>query len=325
MGLNMRGFLPLIISLAFVIGSAKTADAADKYIFILKWIGNPYWQAIKQGIEDAAKEAKLAVVVMSPNSDQAKEEHLNLCSAAISQKPSIIVLGAATTAIGLQCFRDAQKHGIKGADIDATVSVAEAKKSGVDLAFTIGADNVGIGKKAAQFVASTSTDKSPKVLILEGVVGSPPSTDRVAGFKQELASVLPKAKIVGSVSAEWDRLRALNTTSDTLMKHPDLKAVFAANDVMALGAVEAIRSAGKTKEVIVVGVDGVPDARKAIMSGKMTASITQLPYLIGRRSVELAVESVQGKCAGKTERAPLLILTNEVLNSKKEPLLKYVR
>jgi ABC-type sugar transport system substrate-binding protein len=117
------------------------AYAADKYIFILKWIGNPYWQAIKQGIEDGGKEAGIALTIMSPNSDQAKEEDLNLCEAAISQKPAIIVLAAETTAIGLQCFREAQKQGIKVADIDATVSVADAKKSGVNLSFTIGADN----------------------------------------------------------------------------------------------------------------------------------------------------------------------------------------
>src|SRR5271168_3422092 len=106
-----------------------SAYAGDKYIFILKWIGNPYWQAIKQGIEDGGKEAGISLTVMSPNNDQAKEEHLNLCEAAISQKPAIIVLGAATTAIGLQCFRESQKQGIKVADIDATVSVEECEKS----------------------------------------------------------------------------------------------------------------------------------------------------------------------------------------------------
>jgi len=306
------------------------AYAADKYVFILKRIGNPYWQAIKQGIEDGGKEAGISLTVLSPNNDQAKEEHLNLCEAAISQKPAIVVLGAATTAIGLQCFREAQKQGIKVADIDATISVAQAKKSGVNLSFTIGADNTMIGRRAAQFIAGTSvsamkTSRAAKVLILEGVVGSPPSTDRVAGFKEELAKVLPQAKIVASTSAEWDRLRALNITADTLTKTPDLNAVFAANDVMALGAVEAIRAAGKTNQIIVVGVDGVPDARKAILAGRMTASITQLPYLIGKRSVELATKSVRGECSGRTERAPLLILTKSVLESKKDPLLQNLR
>ncbi|HEY9775083.1 MAG TPA: substrate-binding domain-containing protein [Planktothrix sp.] len=301
------------------------ANAAEKYIFILKWIGNPYWQAIKQGIEDEGKAKGINLQIMTPINDQAKEEHLNLCQAAISQKPAIIVLGAATTAIGLQCFREAQKQGIKVADIDATVSVEEAKKSGVNLSFTIGADNVGIGTRAAEFIAFMKLTPTPKVLVLEGVAGSPPSMDRVAGFKKQLALDLPHSRIVGSQSAEWDRLRALNIAADTLTRSPDLDAVFAANDVMALGAVEAIRAAGKTKQVVVVGVDGVPDARKAILAGRMTASITQLPYLIGKQSVDLAIDSVHGKCNGKTERAPLLVLTKSVLEAKKEPLLQYVR
>jgi D-allose transport system substrate-binding protein len=323
----MRRYLYVCFSafiLAFFVVSAN-AYASDKYIFILKWIGNPYWQAIKQGIEDSGKEAGLSLTIMSPNNDQAKEEHLNLCEAAISQKPAIIILGAATTAIGLQCFREAQKQGIKVADIDATVSVEEAKKSGVDLSFTIGADNTLIGRKAAQFISSTATNHAPKILVLEGVVGSPPSTDRVAGFKSELAKVLPQAEIVSSTSAEWDRLRALNITADTLTRNPDLNVIFAASDVMALGAIEAIRAAGKTNQIIVVGVDGVPDARKAILAGRMTASITQLPYLIGKRSVEMAKQSMNSKFTGKTERAPVLILTKKVLESHKEPLLQYVR
>ena len=314
-----------ILESAFLARGAN-AEAPEKYVFILKWIGNPYWQAIKQGIEDGAKEARISATILSPNSDQAKEEHLNLCAAAISQKPQLVVLGAATTAIGLQCFRHAQQAGIKVADIDATVSVEEARKSAVNLSFTIGADNTMIGKKAARFVAeSTSKNAAPKILILEGVVGSPPSTDRVAGFKGEIAKVAPKAKIVASTSAEWDRLRALNITADTLTRTPDLNAIFAANDVMALGAVEAIRAAGKTGQVTVVGVDGVPDARKAILAGRMTASITQLPYLIGKRSVQLAVKSARGECTGVSERAEMLILTKAVLENGKDPLLKYVR
>jgi D-allose transport system substrate-binding protein len=320
-----RCFIFSLVTLSFVAALVAAADDSKRYVFILKFIGNPYWQALKQGIEDAAKEQKIAVTIMSPTSDQAKEEHLNQFEAAISQSPAIIVVGASTAAIGLQCCKEAQKQGIKVGDVDATISVEEAKKAGATLSFSIGADNTMIGKKAAQFVASLKKQTAEKVLVLEGVVGSPPSTDRVAGFKQELPKVLPQAKIVGSIPAEWDRLKALNATTDTLAKTPDLTTVFAANDVMALGAVEAIKAAGKTNQVTVIGVDGVPDARKAILAGKMTASITQLPYWIGKESVLLAVQSARGQCNGKTERAPILVLTRSVLESKKDSLLQYVR
>ncbi|MDR3423477.1 MAG: substrate-binding domain-containing protein [Alphaproteobacteria bacterium] len=320
----MKRAVWIALLLAFIVHPAL---ADDKYIFIMKAIGNPYWQALKEGIEDASKKAGVTPILMYPISDLAKEEDLNLCQSAITQKPRIIVMGAETTSIGLECYKQAQAQGILVADMDATISVDLAKKSGVDLQYSIGADNTLIGEKAAAFVAAHFKDKNaaPKILIIEGAVGSPPGQDRPIGFKRKLASLLPKAEIVNSLSAEWDRLRAMNITADTLMRTPDLNVIFAANDVMALGAVEAVRAAGKQGQVMIIGVDGIPDARKAVKDGLMTASITQLPYFIGKRTAELAFDAVQGKKIERTESAPLLVLTKEVLAANKDPLLTYVR
>ncbi len=252
---------------------------------------------------------------------------MNLCQAAIVQKPRIIVMGAETTALGLECYKQAQSKGILVADMDATVSVDLAKKSGVNLQYTVGADNTLIGEKVAEFVADRFKNKSetPKILILEGAIGSPPGQDRPHGFKTKLAVLLPKAQIVKSISADWDRLKAINITTDTLTRTPDINVIFAANDVMALGAVEAVRATGKQKQIMIIGVDGIADARKAISDGAMTASITQLPYYIGKRTAELAFDAVQGKSFARTETAPLLILTKDVLADGKDPLLRYVR
>ncbi len=306
--------------------TTQSACASDKYIFILPSLANPYWQTVNQGIEDGGRATGVQCAVLSTVSDQAKEEALNLCQTAISQKPPIIILCSTTNSIGLQCLREAQRSGIKVGVLDVEITVEEARKAGVNLSFSIGTNNLEIGARAAQFVAENVKNQSPKVSVLEGVVGNTNSTQRVEGFKQGLAKKLPKAKIVSSISAEWDRLKGLNITQDTLTRNPDLDVVFAANDMMALGAVEAIRStSSKKKDILVVGVDGVPDARKAIMSGRMTATVAQLPYLIGKRSVELAKLSVQGKCAAKTEKVPLIVLTKKVLESKTDPLLNYVR
>ena len=325
--IRSRSFLCLAVCLNFFAMFAFTIPsfASDKYIFIIKWIGNPYWQSVKAGIDDTSRKLGLDALVMSPINDQAKEEHLNLCQSAICQHPKIIAMGAATSSIGIECFREAQKQGIKVADIDASVTVKEAKRANVDLSYSVGADNIEIGRHAAQFVATHQKQHNPKILILEGIVGSPPSTDRVAGFKQEIKKLKPDVEIVNSVSADWDRLHALNITADTLTRTPDLNVIFAANDLMALGAVEAVKSAGVTGKVMIVGVDGVPDALKAIKAGKMAASVMQFPYLVGKRSVEMAIEAVKGKLDGKTERTPLLTLTKEVLEANKDPLLQYVR
>ena len=92
---SWRSLAPFLLLIAcFVcLASGTSSFAAEKYVFILKWIGNPYWQALKQGVEDASKESGVSVTIMTPTNDQAKEEHLNLCQAATSQKPALIALG----------------------------------------------------------------------------------------------------------------------------------------------------------------------------------------------------------------------------------------
>jgi ABC-type sugar transport system substrate-binding protein len=172
-------------------------------------------------------------------------------------------------------LHEAQSKGIKVAVLDATISVEQAKKAGVNLSFSVGTDNVKVGAKAADLVPASCQNTAPKILILEGIAGSLNSANRVRGFKEELVRVSPHAKIISSISADWDRLRALNITADTLTRTPDLNVVFAANDVMALGAVEAVRAAKKNNQVKVIGVDGNADARKAILAGHMAASVAQ--------------------------------------------------
>jgi len=301
------------------------AYAVEKCVFVIPSVANPYWMTVKQGIEDAGREQKLTCVVLSAASDQAKEEFLNLCQAAISQNPAMIVICTTSDTMTIQCLREAQERRIKVALLDTVIPNEMVRKARINLSFSVATDNVRIGRSAAQFVAKQNKCSMPKVLILEGVVGNTCNSNRVSGFKQELMEELPKAKVVNCISAEWDRLRAMNITADTLTRTSDLNIIFAANDTMALGAAEAVRLAGKSDQVMIVGVDGISDARKAILSGRITASVAQLPYLIGRRSVELAKESLCGQSNSKNEETPSLVLTKSVLEARTDKLLKYVR
>lgn len=305
--------------------SVANAHATENYVFILPSLANPYWQTVKQGIEETGKAVGIKPTVLFTTNDQAKEEALNLCQTAIAQHPAIIVICTTTDTITLQCMKEAQKHHIRVGLLDVMIPEATLKKAGVQPSFSIGTDNLIVGETAAKFVASTAKFAAPKVLVLEGPVGNTASTNRVNGFKQELAKRMPTAKIVNSVSADWDRLKAMNMTSDTLTREPNLNIVYAANDTMALGAAAAVRQAKKTKDILVIGVDGVPDARKAILAGNLTASVAQLPYLIGKRSLELARDSVKQQRTGLIEKTPLLVLTKSALESRTDPLFKYVR
>lgn len=301
------------------------ACAEDKYVFILAAHDSPYWTTLGEGIKAAAKEKGISPDILEAQNGRDAEGELNLCLTAVERKPKIIVMGSLNPSIGIQCFQKATAAGILVADVDANLSVAEAKKNGIDLAFSIGSDNYAVGSEAAKFVAKEVAKKDAKILILEGAAGSVPGEKRTNGFHDNLLKLKPAADIK-AMPAAWDRLKAMNATDDALLRFPELDVIYAANDVMALGAAEAVRNAKKTARVRVIGVDGTMDARKAVMEGRLAATVAQLPYLIGRRSVELAMEAVGNPAkTGVTETTPTPVLSKNVLETNKDPLLKYVR
>ncbi|MDD5586684.1 MAG: substrate-binding domain-containing protein [Alphaproteobacteria bacterium] len=317
-------FVALIAALVSFSPLARAAEK-DEYVFILKGRGNPYWAAMEDGIKETAKAKGIKASIYQSETDRDSEGELNQCLAAIQRKPKVLVMGAVTPAVGIQCFKQAAKAGIIVADVDAGTPVAEAEKAGVRLAFTVGSDNYLIGQEAAKYAAGIAGKPDPKIFILEGLAGSAPGQKRVGGFSEKLKEVMPGAKIVASISAEWDRLKAMNTTADMLQREPDLDIIYAANDTMALGAVEAVRNAGKSAQIKIIGVDGTVDAVKAIKEGRLTASVAQLPYLMGKRAVELALAVGEGKKVDQVEITPTPVLTKEKFSSVNDPLMQYVR
>ncbi|MDD3182015.1 MAG: substrate-binding domain-containing protein [Alphaproteobacteria bacterium] len=319
----MRAFIALgVLSLMLL---ASPAKAEDTYVFLLKARGNPYWTAMAQGIHDTAKARGIKAIIYNTETDRAAEEQLNTCQTAIQLKPKAIILAAVTPNIAIQCFKKATKAKILVADIDANISIAMAQKKAIPMAFTVGSNNFEIGQEAAKYVTSIAGKPDPKIFVLEGAVGNVPGQMRAEGFRSQLKELLPKATIAGSLSAEWDRLKAMNIVADALQRLPGIEIIYAANDTMALGAAEAVRYANKSHLIKIIGVDGTVDARKAIRDGRLTASVAQLPYLMGKRSVELALESYHKSQTGITETTPMPVLTKEKMEANTDPLLQYVR
>ncbi|WKZ56387.1 MAG: substrate-binding domain-containing protein [Bdellovibrionota bacterium] len=323
---QLRSFyVCLLVSCTVIAPCLCLAESELEYAFILKGRGNPYWQAAVQGIEETATDLRISHKVFQISSDIAAEEQLNLCLSVIAMKPKMIAISAVTPAVGLQCMKQAMRANVRVADLDSNVTPAEAASAGVPLAFSVGSDNYLVGKSAADYLASVTKTPNPKILVLEGAVGSVPGQGRVRGFVDRLRELLPQAQQVASVSAEWDRLKGMNVTNDILQREPELEFVYAANDMMALGAVEAVRVAGLMGKVQVIGVDGTPDARKAIEEGKLLASVAQLPYLIGKRSVEKSVQVIKGETTEVIEKTPTPVLHRQLLAANTDPLLRYVR
>jgi len=132
------------------------------------------------------------------------------------------------------------------------------------------------------------------VAVLEGIPGHETGDSRLRGFHAAVDKA-PGIRIVSSQTANWERDQGYNVFQNILQSHPDLQAVFGCNDMMALGAVEAIAAAGRSADILVVGFDAITDAREAIAAGRMEASIAQNPREMGRLAVENAARLMRGE------------------------------
>lgn len=312
-------------SLLAVLLVSPQISRADEYAFILKSRGNPFWKVVAQGIRETAEKRGITASIYQLESDQDSEGQLNLCLTALERKPKAMVLAANVKTTGIKCYREAMQRGIPAGDVDGNLSVEEAAKDGVKLSFSVGSDNYSIGKKAAEYVKGIVKTTTPKVLAITGLPGNIVSQQRASGFQDGLKEYLPQAKLVASLAADWDRLKAANITADMLHREEHIDVIFSASDVMTYGIIESVKTAGKAGEVAIVSVDGNADVRDAIEKGKVAASVAQLPYLMGKRAVEMSIDTAAGKTVPAAEYTGTPVLTREVLAQKADPSLEYVR
>jgi D-allose transport system substrate-binding protein len=321
---------PIGTSLAAAILAAAlstSAGAADAPVYgvLLKTLSNPFWSAMEQGIKDGTKEAKVEYFLQAVESDQAAEPQLNTCNTMLERKPAVMITAAINSTILLPCLKQATDMGIPVIDLDANLDHDIASKAGVKIAFTIGSDNTAAGAKGADFMAEKLQGKKGSILVIEGLAGNITGQKRAKGFADQLAKVAPNLKIVASLPGDWDRQKAANIANDTMTANPDLVGIFCANDTMALGAVESVYAAGKGSDIAVIGVDGNVDAVKSIKAGRLTASVAQLPYLVGKQAVEKAKEVLEGKKVDEYTYVQTLVLTKDLLDAGTDPALKYVK
>lgn len=306
---------------------STSAGAADKPVFgvLLKTLSNPFWSAMQEGIKDGTDEAGVEYFLQAVESDQAAEPQLNTCNTMLERKPAVMITAAINSTILLPCLKQATDMGIPVIDLDANLDHDIAAKAGVKIAFTIGSDNTAAGAKGADFMAEKLKGQKGSILVIEGLAGNITGQKRAKGFADELAKVAPDLKIVASLPGDWDRQKAANIANDTMTANPDLIGIFCANDTMALGAVESIYGAGKGGKIVIIGVDGNSDAVKAIKAGRLTASVAQLPYLVGKQAVEKAKALLDGQAADEYTYVQTLVLTKELMDAGTDPALKYVK
>ena len=193
--------------------------------------------------------------------------------------------------------------------IDTRVDTQALSESNGKVASFIGSDNYEGGKLAGEYIARRLGGKG-KVAVLEGIPGHETGDSRLRGFRDALKAT-PEIEIVASQTANWERDQGFNVFQNILQSHPDVQAVFACSDLMALGAVEAIAAAKKTGQIMVVGFDASAEAREAVRRGTMDATVAQSPSAMGALAVENAYRLIKGEQIKDEIVVPIQLITKE--------------
>lgn len=249
------------------------------FAYVTKTLINEFWQDVAAGVKNEAAKYGIKVDVQAAKDESSMVEQLNLAQTVASQKPDALLLSPQSDSNLVPVIKAA-----KAANIP-TVIIDDARTSGASV--YIGTDQVKIGAQAATFLHEMNP-KGGSVAQIEGAAGSPNARARIKGFKEQLATY-PDLKLVASQPGNWDRLTALNATSNILRQHPDLVGIYANNDGMALGVFEAVKNANAVGKTLVVGTDGIREAKKSVKNGEMSATVAEFPFEEGQLGVEVAL------------------------------------
>ena len=255
---------------------------------------NPFFVTLVEGAEEAAAKLGVKMTVADAGDDVTKQ--VSDIEDLVSKGISVLIVNPVDSDAVTGAVESAIAKGVKVISVDRAVN-------GVDIDCQIASDNVAGAALATQYIVDT-LGKGAKVAELEGISGASAAIDRSAGFHSVADE---KLDVVGSQVANFDRTEGMSVMENMLQANGDIQAVFAANDEMALGAMEAIAGAGK--DILVVGFDATDDAIASIKEGRMAGTIAQQPALIGSTAVENAVTLISGTAIPKTIPVEVTLIT----------------
>ncbi len=277
---------------------------------VLKTLNNPFFIDMQKGAEDAAQSLGVNLIVQAAEREVDVEKQMQIIENLIQSKVAALCVTPSGSKEIVPAIVKANKSNIPVLIVDTRVNQDALRSAGGKIAGFIGSDNLEGGRLAGEFAAKKLGGKG-KVAILEGIPGHETGDSRLKGFR-EVTARYPGIEIVSSQTANWERDQGYNVFQNMLQAHPEIQALFACSDLMALGAVEAIAAAGKTGKITVVGFDAFSEAREAVNKGTMDATIAQSPYGMGKTAVENAWKVLKGEKIQDDISLKVELITKEV-------------
>lgn len=278
---------------------AKTAETGGDNISVglsMSTLGNPFFIFLSDQVVAAAEAEGMIIEVVDAQDDSAKQ--VNDIEDLLLTGIDVLIINPTDSAAIVTAVEAANSAGIPVITIDRSVDGGEVVTS-------IVSDNVGGGVMAAEYLIET-LGEGANVVEISGIPGASATRDRGEGFHSIAEDNL---NVLASQAGNFNRTDALDVMEDLLQAHQDIQAVFAQNDEMALGAMEAINASGR--DIIVIGFDGSAEALDAIRAGNLDSTIVQQFDLMAQQAIAAAQDALAGESVEPLIYVPVRVGTQE--------------
>jgi ribose transport system substrate-binding protein len=309
------GLSCLLAATAFLAGCQERSADQPRVALIMKSLANEFFLTMENGAR-AHQKAHAAQYELLANGikdelDVAKQ--IDLVEQMIAQRVNAIVIAPADSKALVAVCKKAQDAGIIVVNIDNKLDAGVLADKQVKCPF-VGPDNRKGAKMVGDYLAK-KLQKGDKVAIIEGAPNAFNGIQRKLGFEDAMKAA--GANIVSSQSGFWETEKANQVVAAIATENPDLKAVLCANDSMALGAIAALRAAGREGKVLVVGYDNISAVQQLLKDGKILATADQHADQLAVFGIDYALEMLKSKVAPADQETPVDLITAETLSTKK--------
>jgi ribose transport system substrate-binding protein len=268
------------------------ANATPTIALVMKTLSNPFFVEMEKGARQAEKDLGIKLVVRTAAQETSIEQQIQIVDDLIAQKVNAIVIAPGDSIQLIPVLKKAQDAGTTIINIDNKLDAAFAQKTGLVNVPFISVDNENGAYLSAKYIADKVTAPA-EAIILEGIRSAKNADDRKNGAVRAFKGNA-NIKVVGMETANWKIDEAYTATKKLFEANPNIKLVFAANDVMAFGAIKYLTEQKKT-DVMVAGYDALDDAKAAIKQGTMLVTIDQQAAKQGYTGVQYAVRALKGE------------------------------
>lgn len=269
--------------------SAETGETAgdDNYIAMVSLgFGHQFWQAVKQGAEEAAAEAGYRITFEGPEAETMVDKQVDMLKTALENNPKAVCMAAIDTESVATILQEAKADGIPVVGFDAGVGESESDSK-------CSTDNLAAGALAAEHAAELLGNKG-KVAVIGHSQTTIDAVQRVDGFVEKIGEYAD-IEIVDIQYGEGDQLKSAEIAKSMMTANPDIDLIYTSNEGACVGAYNGLKEANLIGEVMLVGFDSSAALKQAIKAGEIAGAITQDPIGMGRKTIEVAIKLINGE------------------------------